>query len=150
MTPLEAIAEHGVDVPLPPPTPADRPCGVYLLVSAGRVIYVGATSNLPARIANHFHGLGRGTKPKVFDRAIWILLPRAELPAYEGALIRALRPPLNTRLPAPRGRDLEILSRLGLPPHDEKAVHAELQRASYKPRPNATRPKRPRAKRGRS
>lgn len=151
MTPLEAIAGRGVDVPLPR-APAERPCGVYLLVSSGRVVYIGATANLEARLANHLNGVRRSgvgnaldQPAKVFDRVIWLQLARADLSAYEGALIRALRPPLNGRAPAPCGRDLEVLDRLGLPPHNEELADAEFRRARYTPRPKPVRPSKHRA-----
>lgn len=150
LTPIDAIAARGLDVPLV--TRVERPCGVYLLISAGQVVYIGATSNLESRLTDHFNGMKHSNPlatprpPKVFDRVIWLALPRGELAAYEGALIRSLRPPLNKRAPAPRGRDLEILEHFGLPPHDEKAVHAEMLRVSYSPRARAER----RARRARS
>jgi len=121
---IEALARRGVDLALPPPRQADRPCGVYVLVRDGRAICVGVTSQIETRIALLFHGVP-GKRPATrFDRAIWLPLPRADLPAYAGALIRALRPPMNTRVPALCGRDLEVLERLGLPPHDEVAAQA--------------------------
>lgn len=160
MTPLDAIARHGVDFPLPPPPPARGPIGVYLLISNGSVIYVGATSNIAARVANHAYGANSDQprkRPKAFDRVVWIALATADVSAYEGALIRALRPPLNRRAPAPCGRDAEILARLGLPGHDEVAAQAAFRTAAYQPRPHTRGPRpymrraaRARSKRARS
>jgi hypothetical protein len=149
LTPLDAIAAHGIEVSMA--TRIDRPCGVYLLISSGQIVYVGSTSNIEARIQSHL--MRRKPRvneparpPKTFDRVIWIRLPREDVLAYEGALIRSLRPPLSVRSPAPVGRDIEILARLGLPPHDEQEAYAELRRAHYTPRPAETRPRLKRAR----
>lgn len=133
MIDIDAIARHGVDLPMPPPQRAARQHGVYLLVRNGRVVCVGVTLQIEMRLPALFHGAGR-TPPKKFDRAIWLPLARGDLPAYAGALVRSLRPVLNDRTPAPCGRDHEILERLGLPPHDEATAHAEVRRAQIKAR----------------
>lgn len=72
-----------------PPPP--RPGGwVYILLLAGKVIYVGQSTDLNARIGSH-------VAAKSFDRII--AMPVAGnarmLNAVEGALIRHFRPPLN-------------------------------------------------------
>lgn len=140
MTAVDAIARLGVDIPIPRRRPV-RPCGVYLLVRRGAVIYVGTTTEIETRVACHLNGVPGKHEPKEFDRVIWIPLPRSDIGAYEGALIRALRPPLNERAPALCGRDLEVLARLGLPPHDEVAAQAAFRRQRYSPRPHTRGPR---------
>lgn len=111
---------------------------VYFLISGGEIVYIGETTNIEARIEHHLsrtseHNRRRGFKE--FDRAFYLEVPSAEALAYEGALIRALRPRYNGRAGRHRGRDNEILISLGLTPHvDERANARDYARSRYRPR----------------
>lgn len=95
---------------VPDPERAHRNAGVYLLFDGAAVVYVGSSGNVPERVAFH---AGPGGHVR-FDRSLWLPLPFAVLPAYEGALIRALKPKYNKRSPAGDEHDREILDGLGL------------------------------------
>lgn len=129
MTRPDAIAKHAVELAAPPPHRTPRPTGVYILIRSGVALYVGVTSNIEERLATQRHGIKGKRPPKPFDRALWIPLQRADLGAYQGALVRSLRPKLNRRVPALCGRDLEILEQFGLPPHDELIVQDNFRRS---------------------
>ncbi len=68
--------------------------GVYFLVLAGRVVYVGQSVNIPGRIANH-------RRDKQFDRIFVLHVPEEALDEVEGAFIRLLDPPLNSNQGTP-------------------------------------------------
>lgn len=87
--------------------------GIYFLCKEGQLIYVGQSTNIPARIATH-----RGSG-KSFTHAYWIPCPRDQMDEVEGALIRHLKPPLNLMkngsvicAPAMRNGD-SVLSEMG-------------------------------------
>ena len=67
---------------------ADASPGVYFLVKKNKVVYVGQSVTPYARIASH--------RDKKFDSAYMIPVPSSMLNAVEGALIRAMNPPLNS------------------------------------------------------
>jgi len=67
--------------------------GVYFLTAGDRVVYVGQTTCIASRIADHIGG------HKTFDRCLFLPVPRRDLNDVEGAFIRALRPPLNLGAP---------------------------------------------------
>ena len=72
----------------------EYPPGVYFLVGKhGRkpdvVLYVGQSINPLARVGQH-------RKDRAFERAYYIPVPSWMLDGVEGALIRALNPPLNS------------------------------------------------------
>ncbi len=93
--------------------------GVYLLVHRSKIVYVGSSSDVEARLYAH-RGLNRsGVDHKVFTTALCMRLPERVLGHYEGALIRALRPRYNRNVPKYAGHDNEILDGLGLPQHDD-------------------------------
>lgn len=92
---------------VPEPEPPAINAGVYLLLDGNDVIYVGSSSNVPERVCFH---AGR----REFDRSLWLPLPVAVLPFYEGALIRAFKPRDNLTCPASEEHDAEILDGLGL------------------------------------
>jgi hypothetical protein len=62
--------------------------GIYFLIRGGRVVYVGQSMNVLARVHTH-----RATK--AFDAWHWIPCRRSELDAMERAYIDALVPELN-------------------------------------------------------
>jgi hypothetical protein len=70
-------------------------CGVYLLLRAGRVVYVGTSKNCGARIADH-RASGRD-----FDRAYYIFAEDGDRDRLEAILIRQLAPEGNKRNRAP-------------------------------------------------
>jgi len=65
------------------------PC-IYFLVKDDKVIYVGQTTNLPARLIQH-------EKDKVYSRAFYITVPRRELDRVERDFIHILQPRLNQK-----------------------------------------------------
>lgn len=88
--------------------------GVYFLCCQDEVVYIGQSTNIPARIGQH-----RGDK--TFDRAYWMPVPAHRLDEVEGAMIRHYRPRLNISASgtprAPAARNLDLTSReFGLVP----------------------------------
>lgn len=66
----------------------ERVCGVYFLINRGRVVYVGQSVNVFARIAQH-------RASKTFERVAYVVLPIDRLDIVESLYIHVLRPPLN-------------------------------------------------------
>ena len=64
-------------------------CGVYFLVHDGRVVYVGQSVNVIARIAQHI------ADGKKFSRMAYVPCNRENLDVLESLYIHLLRPPLN-------------------------------------------------------
>jgi len=64
-------------------------CGVYFLVSNDRVVYVGQSVNIPARVAQH------KTSGKTFDRVAFVECEKEWLNVLESLYIHVLRPLLN-------------------------------------------------------
>ena len=64
--------------------------GVYFLVSLGKVMYVGQSTNVNVRIASH-------VSTKVFDSVAWVPCKEDKLDVLESLYIHCLRPPLNGR-----------------------------------------------------
>lgn len=62
-------------------------CGIYFLLSSQRIVYIGQSRNVAARVKEH-----RRHPPAAFDDFWYIPVPRACLDAYETALIVLLRP----------------------------------------------------------
>lgn len=102
-----------------------RNSAIYFLLLDDEITYVGQTTNIDQRIYLHVNTENRWGVPKVFNRATWMAVPIEQLDAYEGALIRALRPSCNRRAPAYRGGDNEILIALGMEPHIDEAAAAK-------------------------
>ena len=67
----------------------EAPPGVYFLVHKNKVVYIGQSISPLARISSHT------INGKKFDSAFLVPVPSYALDAVEGALIRALKPPLN-------------------------------------------------------
>lgn len=65
-----------------------RRSGIYFLCKDNELLYVGQSVSVYARILAHHHE-GK------FNRVIFMPWPPDDLNSVEGALIRALRPPLN-------------------------------------------------------
>jgi len=63
--------------------------GVYFLIRAGEVVYVGQSRDVAQRVATHCK------RARGFDRALVLPVPEEDLDAIEGAFIRALSPPWN-------------------------------------------------------
>lgn len=95
---------------------------IYLLIADGEIVYVGQSERLVARIGLHISG-DRRTPMKRFDTVRWFPCAVDDLDAYEGALIRLLRPRHNRRAPYWKGRDNEVLAALGLPVHDDERAN---------------------------
>lgn len=95
---------------LAPHTASPVGAGVYLLLDGSEVIYIGQTLDVVERLARH----RRNWRTKNYDAALFISVSESDLDAYEGALIRALRPTHNKKVRGPDARDAEILQRLGL------------------------------------
>lgn len=116
-----------------------RNTGIYFLLLDERIVYVGQSCDVILRIGQHVSQLDnpfveqpRGVVPNIahkpFDRAIWFPVAETDLDAYEGALIRALAPPLNFQAPLDHGRDVEVLGRLGLEPNEDARLAFEAKR----------------------
>lgn len=76
--------------------------GVYLLMKAGRVVYVGTSRNCAQRIKDH------RTTHRPFDKAFYIYAEDSERLALERALIRQLQPEQNAVGALPKAlRDAE-------------------------------------------
>jgi hypothetical protein len=74
------------------PVPVQYPSGVYFLIAGPDVVYVGQAVNVYARIAQHMRDPG-----KMFDRALYMVVPESDLDGVEMSFIRALRPRLNRK-----------------------------------------------------
>ncbi|GIK83061.1 MAG: hypothetical protein BroJett024_41660 [Alphaproteobacteria bacterium] len=74
--------------------PVQALCGVYFLIHRSRVVYVGQSVNILARIADHARSV------RTFDRAHWVLCPEKDLNELEATYIDVLRPPLNLAKPS--------------------------------------------------
>jgi len=68
--------------------PADGFCGVYFLISRGRVVYVGQSVNVFSRVAQH-------SADKDFDAMAWVPCERRMLDKLESLYIHTLSPELN-------------------------------------------------------
>lgn len=101
--------------------------GLYMLVLADEIIYVGASADLMSRLYDQ-RSCRSAYQSRRFDFALWMSLPVKVLPFYEGALIRCLRPRDNRMAPQSRRHDLEILDGLGLPVPASSGVNARLWR----------------------
>lgn len=64
-------------------------CGIYFLVHNNRVVYVGQSVNIPARVGHH------KTAGKTFDRVAFVACQQEHLNILESLYIHILRPPLN-------------------------------------------------------
>ena len=93
--------------------------GVYVLLDRGEAIYVGSTVYIDMRVDEHLTGTDTNASRKIFDSVLWLPLPIETAIAYEGALIRALRPRLNLQAPSDWRNDNAILGELGLPEHPD-------------------------------
>lgn len=112
---------------------------VYFLILDGEVVYVGQTTNIEQRAYSHLNLESRWGVPKRFDRIVAMDVAIDDLDAYEGALIRLIRPRFNRRAPLHAGRDNEVLAALGLAPHhDENANAREWSASVYTPRTKAS------------
>jgi DNA-binding XRE family transcriptional regulator len=109
VTPLEILSRQFRELDLPRERPRDAAilCGVYLLIEGEDVVYIGSSSDILVRAWNHH-------RSKSFDRLLWVRMPSAVHPYYEGAFIRAIRPPLNRSAPGDARYDAEILEGFGL------------------------------------
>lgn len=140
MTLLDALSVRCTEFPITQTRPR-RP-GVYFLILDGAIVYIGASTDIESRIAGHVRAMQpldgwgkrrrvprtrrRGKQLKRFDRVIWLAVDESDLFAFEGALIRAIRPAGNRSAPMWTGRDNEVLTKLGLAIHaDERAVAAD-------------------------
>lgn len=94
-----------------------RRSGIYFLCEDNELLYIGQSVNVLSRISTHHHA-GK------FNRVIFMAWPPDDLNSVEGALIRALKPPLNGKsdkcLMAPKSEksDAEIMQ-LILKPESE-------------------------------
>jgi hypothetical protein len=81
--------------------PIDAKCGIYFLVRGGRVVYVGQSVNIMARLATH-------VKQKDFDAACYLDAAPEELDFIESFYIHALQPELNGPPPLTLDRFLSL------------------------------------------
>lgn len=76
--------------------------GIYFLYSRDRLVYVGQSVNIHARIAQHW-------QTKTFDSFAYIQCDESHLDVLESAYIHRLRPPLNVTAPITQ-RQLERMN----------------------------------------
>ncbi len=81
------------------------PCAIYFLCKRGRVVYVGQSTSLIARVLSH-------TKCKQFDSVLYLPCPESELDRVEGSFIRVLRPELNGAGPKVEPENIEQVRRM--------------------------------------
>ncbi|SHK43559.1 transcriptional regulator, AlpA family [Roseomonas rosea] len=62
--------------------------GIYFLIKEERIVYIGQSVNVHARVAHHRYS-------KAFDRWHWIPVPKRRLNVMEQRYIQFFRPPLN-------------------------------------------------------
>jgi predicted GIY-YIG superfamily endonuclease len=98
-----------------------RQSGIYLLVRDDVVLYVGSSRDVHSRIASHDslrrrNASSRRREPIPFTRVFWLALPHRKALAYEAALLRALRPEFNTKIPRVMhlASDGKVLARFGV------------------------------------
>jgi hypothetical protein len=83
--------------------------GVYFLIRGAKVVYVGQSVNVGARLSAH-----RADADKLFDYGVFLPLPESDLLRVEKAFIRLLRPEYNrTAFLALNRDDQEVLATLG-------------------------------------
>lgn len=70
--------------------PYESQCGVYFLVSSGRVVYVGQSVQIGTRLSDH-------AKTKDFDRYSYIACPKEKLDVLESLYIHTLNPEYQGR-----------------------------------------------------
>ena len=104
------------------------PSGVYLLLSSGRIVYIGQSVNLFARISKHRSNLVKYREGKpilghsvgerrvvIFDQVKVYFAPIKELDALEFELINRYQPAANIRLKRRRVTNID-LSKFGFEP----------------------------------
>lgn len=113
MTPLEILRRsfRPLDIPTEHPRWPDSPmlCGIYLLVDDQEIVYIGSSTDVLNRVWTH-------KRNKSFGELLWLRLPSAVHPHYEGAFIRSVRPRFNRSAPIDARYDAEILDGFGLEP----------------------------------
>ena len=77
------------------------PC-IYFLVAGGCIVYVGQSTNLPARLVDH------RLYEKNWDRVLWLPVPYGQMNVTEQWWIMHLKPPLNQKA--------NFLCEKGIPP----------------------------------
>lgn len=83
----------------------DRCCGVYFLFLDRRCVYVGQSTNVFARMREHFF-------TKRFDAFAWMEVAQPKLSEVERHYIKAIQPPLNITHNRPRrGNGLAMTAR---------------------------------------
>ena len=79
--------------------------GVYFLIDSGKVVYVGQSVNVYARIAQHHD--------KVFDSFAFIPCAKDMLDSLESLYIHVLHPPLNSEMHGKKQAPLALNKLLG-------------------------------------
>lgn len=79
-------------------TTESRRCGIYFLVKDMTLMYIGQSVNVVGRVATHASiNPYKNEQGKDFNKVFYLQWPADDLDRMEGALIRALKPPLNGR-----------------------------------------------------
>jgi hypothetical protein len=81
---VDSLAGQASDIASPP-----AEVGVYLLLLAGKVVYVGSSRTMPKRVAKH------RTNGRPFDRVFYIPTSENERSSLEMTLIKAINPAGN-------------------------------------------------------
>lgn len=103
LTGKELLSEKqiaGMSVPVPPAR-----CGVYFLLRKGRVVYVGQSTHIDARVADH-----RKAAWRVFDSFSYILCEKDQLNTLESLYIHLFLPEENGHV----GKSNKIHAPIGL------------------------------------
>ncbi len=130
MTPFESLAAHCSELNL-----ADlRKPGVYILFSAGKIIYIGESNNVLCRVGQHAGALN-------FDRVLYFAeVDKRERRAIESALTRRFDPSCSSVFSRrDEARDVETLERSG-PSYDPHCAQPANERAAASRTPQARLP----------
>ena len=116
--------------------PVAKRCGIYFLIDAGEIVYIGQSTNILDRVGSHF------SEGKTFDRYYAVDVPKRYLNEVESFLIHRFKPRDNRTPPmlgfGPTHRpeeSNEAQEKLGWKYGHPLAVEAHLETPSY-PRPS--------------
>lgn len=100
--------------------------GVYLLIRAGDVVYVGQSKDVDQRVLFHVSDQRRRRRGHMkFDRILAMPTRMKDRRKIEAALIRRFAPIYNVNCGAYDGRDNSILKKLGLVPYENEKLSVD-------------------------
>lgn len=101
----KAVSEVGIATAFPVALEPSRP-GIYFLVLAGRVVYVGQAVDIGQRIKSHY-----STREKQFDSAYFVPCDYERLSLLEMQFIHLLQPQYNSAASRSQAADWERAAR---------------------------------------